>query len=211
VYSRPILTAAPASEPLTTAELREWCRISNTASDAVIAAIAAGARELCERQIGRQFVTASYYITMDSFPWLNGWQGIAGQSAARDWPVIRMPCAPLISVESVRYYDLGGTLRTLPTTVYDVDAASDPGRVALAYGQTWPVVRPRPGAVRIDFTCGYGTASDVPDGLKNAIRFIVAQHFENRGESADASNLEIPAAAERLLKNHWNGELEYGA
>lgn len=148
-------------------------------------------------------------MTLDAFPWPGGWQYLEAPAVFPDPHTIRLPKAPLQSVQSVEYYDLGGTLRTLATTVYDVDEDEDPGKVSLAMNQVWPVTRLRPGAVRINFTAGYGAAAAVPETLKTAIKVATAWLYENRGEAFDVSNARLPLAVETLMFAEWNGALEY--
>lgn len=203
------LTSAPAVEPVTTAELKAWLRQEETADDTLIASLGAAARTLVEQLTGRKLITSSWRMTLDAFPWPGGWQYLEAPAVFPDPHTIRLPKAPLQSVQSVEYYDLGGTLRTLATTVYDVDEDEDPGKVSLAMNQVWPVTRLRPGAVRINFTAGYGAAADVPESLKTAIKIATAWLYENRGEAFDVSNARLPLAVETLMFAEWNGALEY--
>lgn len=201
------LTSAPASEPVTVAELREWCRVDSEAHDAVLTGLGKAARDLVEKTTGRALVTQTWRLSLDGFPWPGGWQILRNPSVWPDPRTIRLPKAPLQSVSSITYTDMSGNSQTLASTVYDVDATTDPGRITLALGQVWPVTRPKPGAVLITFVAGYGAATAVPDMLKTAIKFTVACWLENRGEAGGG---ELPAAARTLLSAHWNGELEYG-
>lgn len=203
------LTSAPAEEPVTTAELKLWLRQEETDDDTLIASLGAAARSLVEKLCGRQLVTASWRLSLDSFPWPGGWQYLEAPMVYPDPHTIRIPKAPLQSVASVQYYDLGGTLQTLASTVYDVDTATDPGRILLAMNQVWPVARLRPGAVRVNFTAGYGAASAVPESLKTAIKVAAAWLYENRGEAFDPTSARLPLAVESLMFAEWNGELEY--
>jgi uncharacterized phiE125 gp8 family phage protein len=204
------LVTPPACEPVTVAELREWCRVDGAAHDAVLAGLAAAARDLVEKLTGRALVTQTWRLSLDGFPWPGGWQVIRNPSVWPDPHTIRVPKAPLQSVASVTYYDMADALQTLSPAVYDVDAASDPGRVTLALGKTWPVTRPKPGAVRVTFVCGYGPLA-VPESVKTAIKLTAAQWFENREASVTGTiATELPWAARQLLASAWNGELEYG-
>lgn len=205
------LITAPSGEPVTTAELRDWVRVSGSAHDTLLASLGAAARELCEKLMGRALMTQTWRLSLDGFPWPGGWHVLRHPSIWPDPHTIRLPKAPLQSVTGVTYYDMGGNLQTLATSVYDVDAAHDPGRITLALGQTWPVTRPRPGAVRVEFVAGYGNAAAVPEAIKLAIKLSVAQWFENR-EAVVTGTIatELPWAARQLLASHWNGELEYG-
>ena len=205
------LVSAPATEPVSASELRDWVRVTGTAHDAVLALLGKAAREQVEGLTGRALVTQTWRLTLDGFPWPGGWQVLRNPSVWPDPHTIRVPKAPLVSVTHVKYYDMGGTLQTLANTVYDVDAAHDPGRITLALGQTWPVTRPKPGAVQVEFICGYGAAAAVPECAKTAILFSVAQWFENR-EAVVTGTIatELPNAAKALLRQLWNGEMEYG-
>jgi uncharacterized phiE125 gp8 family phage protein len=60
--------------------------------------------------------------------------------------------SPVISVDSVQYYNQSNALTTLPTNAYSVDTTSDPGRIRVP---SWPSIYDRMGAVIITFTCGY--------------------------------------------------------
>lgn len=204
------LVSAPAEEPLTAAELRSWCRRDDTAEDDLLYSLGKVARGQIERLIGRQLITATWLMTLDGFPWPGGWQFMEYPTLFPDPHTIRLPKAPLQSVSGVQYYDMGNTLRTLATDVYDVDAVTDPGRIVLAMAKVWPVTRLRPGAVRVTFTAGYGVASSVPEELKLAIKIAVAFWSENRGENVQANQLDLPQASKSLAWACWNGEREYG-
>lgn len=64
-----------------------------------------------------------------------------------------------------------------------VDAASEPGRVWLNYGKTWPTVSLRPGpAITVRYVAGYGAAVDVPMQYKQAMLLMIGHFYENREE-----------------------------
>lgn len=205
------LVSGPVAEPVSTDEAKAWLRLEHSSDDTLIAGLVAAARGVIERLIGRQLVTASWLLTLDAFPWPGGWQFIDAPGLFPDPHTIRLPKAPLQSVSSIQYYDFGDVLRTLDTSVYDVDVKTDPGRISLAMAKVWPVTRLKPGAVRITFTAGYGAANAVPEELKTAIKMTVAWWYEHRGDDAhQLSGLKLPMAVESLLYATWNGELEYG-
>lgn len=204
------LSSVPADEPVTLAELKQFLRVDISDDDALIASLGVAARRAVEQLSGRQLVTATWVLSLDSFPWPGGWQYLESPTLFADPHQIRMPKAPLVSVASVTYYDLSDTLQTLAATTYDVDARSDPGRVVLAMNKVWPVTRLKPGAVRVTFTAGYGAAAAVPETYKTAIKMACNCWYENRGEAAEAAGLALPAAVQALLGLEWNGAQEYG-
>lgn len=201
------LLSPPASEPVSLPEAKDWMRVDIGDDDALIQSLVTAARQHAEDLLGRQFVTATWRLSLDCFPGGRAGWGALLAPWAWDRAMVRLPKAPLQSVSSATYYDLAGTLQTLPATAYDADPASDPGRLSLAFGQSWPVTRPMPGAVRIDFVAGYGAAAQVPEGIKTAIKLLAAHWYENR-EAVVTGTIasKIPLAVESLLASQSNGE-----
>lgn len=189
------LYTAPASEPLTVAEVKARLRITISDEDTDLAALLAQARELCEAECHRAFITQTWTLTLDDFP-----RGYLNGAAHYTRPEIRLPLAPLVSVTHVKYYDPDGVLRTMDAADYWVAAGGDPGRIvpALAY---WPAVQyRRPGAVEVRFVCGYGDATLVPNAAKAAILVTLAAMREDPSGATG-----VPPAARRALDT-----LEYG-
>lgn len=199
-----------SSEPVSVPELKEWLRLEDSFDDALVAAINRAARTVVERASGRQLVTTTWLMTLDTFPWQGGWWYMEAPSVFPDPHSIRMPKAPLQSVSSIVYLAMDGTQKTLDTTIYNVDTRTDPGRIQLAFGQTWPVTKPKPGSVEITFVAGYGASADVPDDLKTAIKMTAAWMYEHRGEDKDTNGMDIPKVVDSLIRLNWHGEMEYG-
>lgn len=184
------LVSAPAAEPITAAEARDWCRAGPHADLGEVAALVTAARLLAERGWSRQLLTATWRLTLPEFP---AWE-------------LRVPLGPLRSVTSVQYTDPDGNTQTLSAGRYEADSSADPWVIQPAYGYSWPAARGARQAVRVTFTAGYGdAASDVPEPIRLALRIAVAWWYERRGDEAAAAGLELPASATRLLNLYWNG------
>ena len=183
------LTAATAAATasVTDAEIRLHLHIDAGDGSALVNTYINTAEDYCQRFQNRAYIEQIWYLTLDSFPVGN---------------FIAIPLPPLMSVSSVTYYGTGGTANTMASgTTYIVDTYSEPGRVSLAYGESWPVIDFRPvNAVKIKFTAGYGSASSsVPTFVKQAIKLLVGHWYEHR-EDTDIKLLEnIPAGADSLL------------
>ena len=67
---------------------------------------------------------------------------------------------------------------------YVVDAACEPARITPVFGQIWPPSLPQIGAVSVTFDAGYGTAAEVPEGLKTWIKLRVGSLYAHREEVA---------------------------
>ncbi|MCW8918915.1 MAG: head-tail connector protein [Gammaproteobacteria bacterium] len=172
----------PAAEPVTLAEAKAHTR-ADDADDALLAALITAGREYVESETARVLIERTGVLSLDRFP-----------------SVIRVPGAPLVSVEALRYLDIEGQQQTLPSDQYRVDASSAPGRITPAPGVAWPATLFVPGAVSIDLTVGYGTADDVPGVLKQALLLLVGHWYENReGVVIGTITSEVPIAVTSLL------------
>lgn len=176
------LITAPASEPVTLAEAKAHLRIEHTESDGLITDLIIAAREYCEGFQNRQYITAVWDLWLDAWP---------------DKDYLHIPRPPLKSVTSVKYFGTDNTEYTMDPADYFIDDKSEPGRLALAYGESWPGASLRPvGGIVIRFAAGYGGATDVPQKVKQAILLKVELDFD-RHEPAEAENLL--KAVKRLL------------
>jgi uncharacterized phiE125 gp8 family phage protein len=164
---RLVTYAAPALEPLELSTVQAHLRLTETSELGLLDLYAKAAREALERELGRQFISATYDGYLDAFP--------AGDT-------IELPMAPLVSVTSITYYDVNDTAATVTASDYDVDVASEPGRIVLAYGKTWPTTTLRPSnAVVVRYVAGYGTEpSNVPAPIRLALLHLTAHAFEHR-------------------------------
>ncbi len=163
----PFTTLAPTEKPVSLEEAKLELRITwdgeNSRIDSYIQAATDWGQEVAT---WRQFVTATRTLHLDEFP---------GSTMA-----IPVPFPPLSSVTTVKYIDTDGTQQTWASSKYRVDTSSEPGRITPAFDQVWPVTRAITDAVEVEFVCGYGAASAVPQGIKKAILWLVVHQHENR-------------------------------
>lgn len=183
------LVTAPATEPVALADAKAHLRVDATTDDTLISALITAARQYAETVTRRAMVTQTWDLTMDEWP---------------DSDRIIVPLPPLQSVTSITYKDTDGTASTLATTEYIVDTKSEPGRIVLAYGKDWPTTTLYPaGAITVRFTAGYGEATAVPQGIKQAILLLVGHWYEQR-EAVNVGNIvnPLPFAVDALLWQH---------
>ena len=113
--------------------------------------------------------------------------------------VFKLPRPLLVSVSSIKYVDSGGTEQTLADSVYDVDVYSEPGRVGLAFNQSWPAIRGDINGVEVIYIAGYGAASAVPEGVKAAMKLLIGHLYEHRESVSEINMAEVPMAVKSLL------------
>ena len=157
--------------------------------DTYIEDLIKSARRIIELHTGRRFITQTWELALDEFP-----------SGDR----IELPGAPLDAtapITSIIYYDVDDTAATFSSSYYFADTYSEPGAVALNYGDEWPttVLRPTNGVI-IKYVCGYGDEeSDVPEMYKQAIKILAAELYERR-EATDFKHFyELPWSVQQLI------------
>ena len=121
--------------------------------------------------------------------------------------VDRFPChpssaigllMPLLTVIAVRYYDVYGILQTVDPGDYIVDTVD--GYVYPVNVRSWPTTQARANAVHIEYSAGYNTVADIPEPIKDAIKFTVGQWENYQGTIEGGQRpMTIPYAALQLL------------
>ncbi|MBY6275383.1 head-tail connector protein [Symbiobacterium thermophilum] len=179
----------PDQEPVSLEEAKAHLRVDGNHDDALIAALITAAREYAEGYQQRAFVTQTLELTLDCFP-------ASGE--------IELPRPPIQRVESITCTLADGSTMTVDPDTYLLDAPS--GRLALAYGASWPNVTLAPiGGVTIRYVAGYGDPSKVPAKVKQAILLIVGHWYANREDAVVGTVItRLPMAAEALL---WQDRL----
>ena len=180
-------TVAPVAEPVTTAEAKLHLRVDHGDEDAYIDTLVATARQHIELVTRRAMVDTTFTLKMDAFP-----------------TEIRPPRSPLSSVSSITYVDTNGDTQTLSASVYSVDTDTEPGRISLAFNQSWPDIREQNNAVVVTFVAGYGAAAtNVPAALRETVKLLTAHYYEFRQPViAGTTAVKIPLHIESLIWIH---------
>lgn len=185
------LITPPAAEPVSLAEAKLHLRVDFDEDDALIQALISAARQAAEMLTQRQLVTARWRMVLDSFTGC-GLMGVpAGQTFTLPAHAILIPKSPLQSVVEICYLDMAGVSQVMPSDHYTVDKACEPGRITPVFGQIWPIALPQIGAVSVIFDAGYGSAADVPEGLKSWIKLRLGSLYAHREEVASMARGRI--------------------
>jgi len=163
-------TTAPATTPISVAELKSHLRIdglTDVYEDALLLLYIKAAVAVCETYCRIAIMEQVWTAKLDNFA-----------------DKILLPRPPLISVDEVTYLDGDGVAQTLASSVYQVDTFSQPGGLLLAYNQSWPTTRDQAQAITIEFTVGYEAADDVPENLKHGLKMLAGMWYGMR-ETAD--------------------------
>lgn len=176
-----IQTTPPAEEPISVSEARVHLKQGADDSadeDGLLDGIwIPAARRHAEAVTNRSFVTQSWRLVLDGFPCQ-----------------IELERGIVQRIDSLVYRDMGGISRTITwaepadgiqrstdgTLVADLSA--DVARIRPAFGATWPITLPEIGAVAVNYTAGYGSALDVPEGIKAWMLLRIGMLEQNREE-----------------------------
>lgn len=187
---RLVLVTPPAEEPAHLSEAKNHLRVDTSEDDAMVLRCVQAARRWAEAYTRRAFVQQTWEVFYPGWPSGNA---------------LDIPLSPLASVVSVTWRDANNAPQTAPANNYTTDTLSDPGRIVLNPGASWPSaalwhVHP----VSVRFVAGYGTAAAVPADIKAAILLLCGHLYENREQTAKPLAV-IPFAAEALLAPYIAG------
>ena len=189
----------PSVEPVSLDEAKLWLKIDTSPAtehdddDLIESVIIPAARELVEDIIDQCLQTQTLELSLDEFP---------------SSGVIELPKGPLQSVSSIKYFDSDGIAYTLDTSNYIVDTSSNPGRVILAYGTSWPSFVAYPSnPIKIRYIAGHEDNSPydpVDRKIKIAMRLLITHWYDNRDFEVVASGTvtaKLSMTLEALLGN----------
>jgi uncharacterized phiE125 gp8 family phage protein len=185
---RPVISTEPAEEPITLTEAKTHLNVSGSHDDTYITSLITAARRAVERYLNRALVTQQWKVYYSN--WCNE---------------MAVPFGKLQSVQTVKYYDTGGTFQTLTaSTFYWVVTTSEPGKIVRKYDANFPELQyGRPDSIEIAFTCGFGSGDSVPDDIKHAIKLLIANYYEHRGDVViGAVANKIPSHVSDLLHSY---------
>lgn len=173
------LKTAATVEPVTKAQAKAHLRLETgfTTDDELLDRLIGAARRHGEMKTGAAFVESTWERKLDKFPSVTPHNPRAAIELGRH---------PVLLVGSVKYTDTDGNEQTLVAgTDFEVviEGTLATGKVAPAYGASWPTCRDVPQAVVVEFTAGWAvveSASTTPEDLQSWVLLKVGTMYENR-------------------------------
>jgi uncharacterized phiE125 gp8 family phage protein len=179
----PLIVNGPAIEPVALPDVKNWLKIETSDEDDVIGALITAARLMAEAQTRRMLITQTWRLIYDRWP---------------DARVVNIPLAPFQSLVAMRVYDANGTVHTVSSSLYYVDSAPDAARII--FGAPPPNPGRNAAGIEIDIVVGYGaTPESVPESLRQAIRMLVTDWYENRGDAGSDDANPLPSSVRGLV------------
>lgn len=146
------------------ADAKDTLRIeqSDTSLDSSITRWLKGVTKQCEHALNRSLVQQGWRLSLDRI--------------APD--AIRLDHSPIMSVQSLKYYDADNVLQTLDPADYTI-LYSDPGYLVPADGKAWPETYCKAHAVVVDYTAGHGVDdTTVPENVQLYILARLSEQFD---------------------------------
>lgn len=173
-----VRVVTPPAQMVSTAEAKLHLRVDHSEDDARITSLIAAATAELEAATQRRFMEQEleWVLPRWAYP-------------------MRLPVAPIASVESITYADEVEGETVLPTTEYRVAPSGEGKSITATDGTVWPVLDPdAPERVVVAFTAGETSA---PLSAVEACKLLVEYHYERRDWPLAASGL--PTVVEALI------------
>jgi uncharacterized phiE125 gp8 family phage protein len=177
----------PSTEPVSLTEVKTALRldVADTSEDTLLAIYITAAREYGEDITGRAFATQTLEMLLDSFPSAD----------------IELEMPPLQTVTTIKYKDSAAAETTLANTEYIADPDSNIGRIALAYGKSWPSFTPYPvNPIRVRYEAGY---TALPKIYKNAMLLHIGYMYKYRDQGVPEEDLRTINSLYNLRRARW--------
>ena len=178
---------AASTAILTTAEAKTHLKVDTTADDTYIDNLVSAATESAQIFTNRYFINTT--ITQHGDTWID---------------IATLFKSKVSSITHIKYFDSDNSEQTLATSVWISDINHQPARIGLKPSQSFPSLAERINAVNCKYVVGYGSAaSDVPEGIREAVLLIVGNLYENRQEVVVGRiATELPKSAQYLLEQY---------
>lgn len=184
------VVTVPAEEPVTLTEAKDWCRITTTADDTLVTALISSARIFGEKYCNRIFITTGIDCYFNGLDYSN----------SETYGFIQLRRSPLISITAVSIYS-GGSYTA--TTDYILRESSSFSRLIFQNGLEHDADTDQPFILKVEATFGYGSAADVPEEIKTALKQHIAFLYENRGDVVAEGKLPMPLETKLIYSRNY--------
>lgn len=178
-----VLFNRPAALAVTLDEVKTHLRLAADATDEdyLLLGLVEAATQMAENRLRQKIMTQTWDWYVDDF------------SDDFGDGFLTIPIGPLLAVTSLSYYDTLNVLTVWDAANYWVDLGALRARIVPKESVSWPTLYPRPQAVKIRLSVGYGTREAVPRAIRTWITCMVGTLYENRETVAPKEMMSIGA------------------
>lgn len=197
------IVTGPTVAPVSRIEARNHLRLDDDVDDAQVRSYIQAATDWAENYTNRFFISRSCQMMIDGAREIDSvlWEGTrTGFSGISYVDHIEIAGTPVMSVESVNYYTDDDTQNVWADSNYYVDTFSEPARIVLRDGGTYPTDLRVANGIEVNFTAGYGSdPRNVPEPIKLAILQYMTFLYEHRGDFERFPAPTPPSVLSQLL------------
>jgi uncharacterized phiE125 gp8 family phage protein len=177
----------PASTyPVSLTEAKLHLKVDITTDDTLITNLIVAATQVSEEYTNRFFINTVVNQTCSDFKELS-----------------ELFKSKVSAVTHIKYYDSDNAQQIWASSNYVVNKEYEPCQINLVVDGSFPNIADRIDAIECRYTVGYGTASDVPDVIKQAILLTLGNWYENRmSVITGRTTTEMPMSAKFLLDTY---------
>lgn len=179
----------PSSEPVQLSDLKDFCEITHSLKDSDLSNALAASRNEFEMKTGLALMSQTWELS--SSDWLGR--------------IVELEKAPLISVESVKYYPAdGGSAVTVSSSDYRVGLGGFQrfGFVEFLDTFEFPSLADRFDAVSVTFVAGVASAADIPPSILRAIKMMARDLFDEKRNVITGTIVAQNPRLQRLIDPH---------
>lgn len=180
---RLVQTVAPVQEPISLTEAKDFLRVLDNDSDALISALIVAVREHAENVTNRQLESATYELYAEDF-------------------ISKLPKNPITSISKIEYMNENGFYQILDSNLYYLYEDNGIGKIMYLDLLNVPfptTIKEHKEAVKITFTSGYTT---VPEAIKQYMKVKISTLFENREQFVIGAS--ISSFGDKFIENLLN-------
>lgn len=170
------ITVPATEQPITLAEAKTFMKVSSTFEDDLISGFIIAATEQIEQYTGQVFIIRTFL----------GEFSVEYISKTEVYPYVKLRRAPVQTVNSVQ-------ISVDDTFIDESYQKKKPthGFTRILFNEAFNYLDDIPYPLQINFDAGYGTASEVPENVKLAIKMYVNFIYRNRGDCLDSSSCGV--------------------
>lgn len=186
----------PSTEPVTLAEAIAYCRGNTGIEDSLFNSLISVAVEQVE------LITEHRLITHTTEQYFDCWPNSELFTAVSDSRRLYLRFPPLVTINSVKYYDEDGSLQTLASSNYwTMNNSKHQAFVQFKPSASLPSLENgRPQSIIVNYDNGYGaTAATVPETFKQAIKMFINDLYYARRMNMENVDLTENATAMQIL------------
>ena len=179
-----IVVTPAANEPISTAEAKDYLRVTHTDDDALIVRLIEAARQYVEQESKLTLQTTVFEEYLDEFPL---------EHIFEKQPFIEL------TTPYITYTNTSAGTSTLADTEYQLDKIDPP---TIFFDGTMPsdIDGDVVANVRIVYSSGYGVAgSTIPEALRTAVMLMVSHFYDLRSPVVPMSMHEVPIGVMNII------------